>query len=106
MDLDFVQPVLDTPTQAIRGMVRETDTIEAQRGAVDQLQGRALLQWRILQIIATEGPQTDRELELRAEFRGYGPSTVRKRRSELAHMEPPKLVKVGRRDKLSLWGIA
>lgn len=85
-------------------MVRGDDSTESQRGAVDQLSTRTKLQYRILEILATEGPQTDRELETRTEFRGYGPSSVRKRRSEC--FQQGRVVKAGRRDKMSLWAIA
>ena len=104
LDMEFAQPVLETPTREIRGMVRGGDSLESQRGAVDQLTTRTRLQHRILAILAEEGPLTDRELETRTEFRGYGPSSVRKRRSECFH--DGRVVKVGRRDKMSLWDIA
>lgn len=102
----FVAPVLATPTRAIRGMVREEGSIETQRAAVDVLKKRAWIQARILTIIATEGPKTDGELEDRAEFKFLGKTTVRKRRSELYHANPPLLVKVGRRDGMAVWDLA
>ena len=108
MDLDFVAPVLKTPVREILGMVRTTDPIESQRAAVDSLAHRTQIQNRILAILVAEGPQTDRQLAARNEFRGYGQSTVRTRRSELTVSEKnPKglIVKVGRLEKHSLWGL-
>jgi hypothetical protein len=102
-DAEFVAPVMATPTHELRGMVRGTDAIESQRAATDQLSGRAKLQARLLDIIATEGPQTDKELEARPEFADYGPSTVRKRRNEL--MQAGKLERAGRRDGCAIWQI-
>ena len=108
IDLDFVAPVLATPVREILGMVRTTDPIESQRAAVDSLAHRTQIQQRILAILVAEGPQTDRQLSDRNEFRGYGQSTVRTRRSELTQSEKNpegQIVKVGRLDKHSLWGI-
>lgn len=101
--LDFVAPVIATPVREILGMVRTTDPIESQRAAVDSLAHRTDLQQRILRILATEGPQTDRQLAARNEFRGFGQSSVRSRRAELR--DAGLVVKVGRLDKHSLWGI-
>lgn len=103
-DAEFVAPVLATPTRELQGMVRGEGSIESQRAAVDQLSGRAKLQARILEILASEGAQTDRELEERPEFADYGPSTVRKRRSELK--QAGRLVKIGRRDGMAVWDVA
>lgn len=44
---------------------------------------------------------TDRELEQLAQFQQYGPSTVRKRRSEL--YQAGHVVAVGERNGLTLW---
>lgn len=104
LDLAFEQKVLDTPTRLLAGMVRGTDRLESQHAAVRQLEGRSALQQRLLHILATEGPLTDRELESRTEFRGYGPSSIRKRRSEL--FQAKLIVDCGRRDKLTLWDLA
>lgn len=109
IDLDCVAPVLATPVREILGMVRTTDPIESQRAAVDSLAHRTQLQQRILAILVAEGPQTDPQLALRNEFRGYGQSTLRSRRAELTRSEKNptgQIVKVGRLGKHSQWGIA
>ena len=103
-DAEFVDIVIKTPTSELQGMVRGEGSIESQRAAVDQLSGRAKLQARIVAIIETEGPQTDRELEERPEFAHYGPSSVRKRRSE--NLQAGRLVKIGRRDGMAVWDVA
>lgn len=100
----FTQAVLETPTREIRGMVRGNDSWESQRAAVDVLSKCAWVKRRILEIIATEGAQTDGELELRPEFDGLGASTVRRRRTDL--FQAGKLVRAGRRDKMACWEIA
>ena len=103
IDLAFVAPVLETPTREIRGMVREDGSIETQAAAVRQLSSRTALQDRILEIIATEGPQNVKQLEERNEFRSLGVCTVRKRVSELKQAE--RLVAVGREDGCAVWEI-
>ncbi len=44
---------------------------------------RKVLQEQIVNALIVRGPMTDGELERLPMFSGYGPSTVRKRRSEL-----------------------
>lgn len=106
MDADFVASVLEVPTREILGMVRGTDGIESQRGAVKVSRGAKCeaMRTRILFILATEGPMTDRELELRVEWCNEAPSTVRKRRVEL--LQAGKVEKCGRRDNMATWRIA
>lgn len=110
MDMDFAAPVLATPTREIRGMVRETGSIASQRAAVDVLPKLSKLERRIMELLATVGPQmqpeglTDRELETMREFARYGPSTVRRRRTTL--FQQGRLVENGVRDKLTIWRVA
>lgn len=103
-DESFAAPVLAMPTRELRGMVRETDGIESQRAAVDVSGRCAKIRERIMQIIAALGPRNARELEEMDEFRDDGPSTVRKRITELK--QAGDLVQVGRRDKMAVWDIA
>lgn len=110
MDLDFAAPVLKASTQSIRGMVRETGSLTSQRAAVDVLPKLSKLERRIMEILATVGPQyapegmTDREIETLREFAHYGPSTVRRRRTTL--FQQGRLVENGVRDKLTVWKVA
>lgn len=104
MDLDFVAPVLAAPTAEIRGMVRGEGSIESQRAAVDVKQDCAWIRWRLMQILVAEGPQTARALETRNEFRHFGPSTVRKRLTELK--QAGQIAQVGREDKMAVWSVA
>ena len=103
LDMAFAAPVLATPTRAIRGMVRGTDAIESQRGAVRQVSTRTMLQRRILEILAIEGDQNVKQLEARAEFRDLGVCTVRKRVSELFHSE--MIERAGREDGCAVWRV-
>lgn len=103
MDMAFVAPVLATPTKEIRTMVRPTDRVESQRAAVDVLPHVSKLQRRLLEIFALEGAYTDGELESRKEFAHLKFSTIRKRRTEL--YQAGWLVDVGRREKMTLWGL-
>ena len=104
MDLAFVAPVLRTPTREIADMVRGTDRIESQVAAAKAHLTRKALGRRILEIIATEGPQEPYSLNARVEFEGYGENNIRKRLSEL-HRDG-KLVQVGRRNNCALLDIA
>ncbi len=85
LSIDFEQAVINTPTRLLRGSVRGSDPIESQGAAIRALEHQTWLQKELLHIIATEGPQTAKELESRASYRALGPSTVRKRLSELRH---------------------
>lgn len=85
LDFEFVQRTINTPTRLLRGSVRGSDPIESQGAALRALDHQSWLQKELLHIIATEGPQTAKELESRARYRALGPSTVRKRLSELRH---------------------
>ena len=65
------------------------------------------LQALVLQAFSVHGPMTDEELELLPEFNAYGPSTIRKRRSELFHLR--KLCSTGEKKNLrgfnmTIWG--
>lgn len=103
IEIAFVAPVLETPTAEIRGMVRGDDSIESQRAAVNVKGHTTIIQAAILHAIATERPMNAREMETRKEFSGYGPSTVRKRMSELRLAG--RLVVVDRRDGMAVLGI-
>ena len=104
LDIDFENRVFAVPTHRIRGLVRGESPIESQRGAVDVLGKQTMIQRQILHMLVEEGPLTDRQIESHAIFANLGPSTARKRRVEL--FQAGLIVKVGRRDKMSLWDIA
>lgn len=99
----FAAPVLATPTREIRGMVRGEDSLESQRAACDIRLKCEGIRRRIMEILVTDGPLNDRELETRNEFRSLGPSSVRKRRGELVDMG--LVVADGRRDKMQTWTV-
>lgn len=106
----FEATVLATPTREVRGLVRGSDPIESQAAAVRAKAHQTRLQQAILHILASEGPQTAKEVECRAEMRAYGPSTVRRRFTELkeaglivqAEIEGRKQ----RREGCAVWEIA
>lgn len=55
----------------------------------------------VIDALAYHGPRTDRELEQLPQFAHYGPSTVRKRRSEL--YAAGHVIAAGERNGLTLW---
>jgi len=69
--------------KALRGMVHAGGLPTEEAAAIAQLPKLKKLQKRILDQLRERGPLTDQELELLPGFSGFGPSTVRKRRSEL-----------------------
>lgn len=81
--IDFERRVIDTPTREIRGMVRGADSLESQAAAVRVKEHQTWIQRTILHCLAVDGPATAKELEGRIEFRSCGPSSCRKRVSEL-----------------------
>ena len=64
------------------------------------------IQRQVLHALAEAGSKglTDRELETLPIFAARGPSTIRKRRSELFHAG--RVVRIGRRDGMAVWSIA
>jgi hypothetical protein len=64
------------------------------------------LRARVFAAVAAAGERgiTDRELERLSVFRALGPSTVRKRRSEL--YQQGRLVGIGQRDGATIWTLA
>lgn len=68
----------------------------------------SVLQGQVLTAIRLAGQRgmTDRELERLPGFAKLAPSSVRKRRSEIAHAEPPLIYGDGTRDGLTVWRAA
>jgi hypothetical protein len=65
---------------------------------------KTVLQLQVLMALRAHGAMTDGELEKLPQFKEYGPSTVRKRRSEL--FQDGRVVATGgRRDGMNVWGI-
>ncbi len=102
LSMAFDRSVLATPTRDLMGMVRGNSPIESQRAAVDVRPKLTAIQTQIVGLLTVYGPMTARELETHGAFDGLGPSTVRKRISELKQMG--QVVQVGRKDKMALWG--
>jgi hypothetical protein len=94
----------------IRGLVRPTDPFTSVEAAVAVVQhGRTELQRKIYEAFQRYGPMTDQELLALPEFRVYGPSTVRTRRSELHHAQLVAVVAVRRNTKgrkMLVWNAA
>ncbi len=104
LDIDFTAKVIAVPTRLLAGLVRGSDPIESQMGAVKQIEGRSALQRKILWILAECGPLNAADVERRVEFRNLSPSTVRKRISELK--QAGEIVQRGRKDGMAEWDIA
>ena len=86
---------LDLPAPNLRGMVHGDDPYTSIEAALAVERRRTELHQRVLRAFSEHGPMTDGELEQLPEFAGYGPSTLRKRRSELSQQHA--LVAVGER---------
>ncbi|HEU4589016.1 MAG TPA: hypothetical protein VFS11_10225 [Gemmatimonadales bacterium] len=71
------------PTQGIAGMVRHDSPATSRQAAESLLPHLTALHQAVLRAFRHHGALTDAELETLEEFRGYSPSTIRKRRSEL-----------------------
>lgn len=90
-------PQFPDPSSMHRRNDADTSIAAAERVAKS---GRKALQDRIEQLLAI--PMTDGELEKLPEFKHYGPSTVRKRRSEL--FKADRVIDTGaRRNGMKVW---
>lgn len=67
----------------LRGMVHRGDPMTCFESAAVIKRKANQLHEQVSKAFAVHGAMTDEELEQLPEFRGYGPSTIRKRRSEL-----------------------
>lgn len=86
----------DRPAPAdVRGMVHRDDPATSVDAAAVVALRRNVLHEQVLIAFKNHGPMTDAELEQLPAFYGYGPSTIRKRRSEL--YQAGALVAVGER---------
>ena len=72
-----------TPTMTCRGWCTRGDPHTSIDAAAKLAPKRTALHARVLEAFDRHGPMTDDELERLPEFSGYGPSTIRKRRSEV-----------------------
>lgn len=93
----------------IRGMTHARDQHTAVDAAAVVARKRTELHARVLDAFEELGPMTDEMLEGLLRFRDFGPSTIRKRRSELYQQRA--LVSCGERKntrgrKMVLWGLA
>jgi len=95
-------PLFTPPASAVPPAYRKRDPQTSKEAAAGIQPVAGNLRARILAVLqgVSEG-LTDRELEQRAEFAQYGPSTVRKRRSELYQMG--YLQPDGTREGLTVW---
>ena len=84
-------------------LVRRTDGPTCRDAARRVTPGISPLRLAVVDAICAAGPAglTDRELEQLPHFAQYGPSTVRKRRSEAYQLG--YLVPAGTRDRLTVW---
>lgn len=92
----------DLFTLADERLVRIPDHETSIEAAKAILPCRRILQQQILNALIVRGPMTDGELEKLECFSRYGPSTVRKRRSEL--FQDLRVVDTGeRRNGMKVW---
>jgi hypothetical protein len=103
-------PLFAMPPHRVRGMARvpdRTTSIDAAERIHDRV---SELQQRVLEAFRTHGNMTAEQCEDLPEFAELGPSTVRKRISELTKRNPPMLVERGvtrnsRGAKMTRWGL-
>jgi hypothetical protein len=93
----------DLPLFALPPAVRRDDPATSREAAARIRPQVRALHRAVWDAIETTGPVglTDRELEILPQFAQYGPSTVRKRRSELYQLG--HLAAAGTRDRLTVW---
>ena len=110
LSIDFERKVIAAPALRIVGMVRGSDPLESQGAAQTAREHQTAIQRTILTILASEGPQTAKELEGRIEFRSLGASSCRKRVSELRQAGLIKQVEIDgvgqRRDGCAIFDLA
>lgn len=95
-----------TPPPDLIGMHRHPDHDTSIAAAAKVFEFRSDLQREIYEVLLI-GPATDGELEVMDRFAAYGPSTVRKRRSELfqAGLLRKKTGADARRGGMTVWEI-
>jgi hypothetical protein len=95
-------------TTDIAGMVHRNDPHTSVEAAVVIARKRSELHEKVLAAFADRGRMTDEQLEQLPEFQDYGPSTIRKRRSELFQQQAlrPYGERVNSRGRTMLvWGL-
>lgn len=88
---------------------RVSDGPTSREAAVAVAGGSKAMHKKILEAFANCPTLTDQELEELSVFRGYGPSTVRKRRSELFQMGKLKQMAVTKNSRgrmMIVWGLS
>lgn len=80
---DGRQGHVDADGDDLAGMIHRGDPFTSVDAAAVVARGRTELHGRIVAAFRAFGPMTDEALEQLDEFARYGPSTIRKRRSEL-----------------------
>lgn len=93
----------DLPLFAAGPMVRTGDHDTSRTAAASVAPKVSALHFQVLQALAAAGPEglNDRQLEQLPQFAHYGPSTIRKRRSELYQLG--YVTHRGTRDGLMVW---
>jgi len=92
----------------ITGMTRRRDHHTSVDAAVVVARALTELHQRVLEAFREHGPMTDEALEQLDAFAGYGPSTLRKRRSELYQQRRLCVISEARNSrgrKMLVWGL-
>ena len=88
--------LLDQPPAYVPPRRKVTKATDTQIEAAEKIEPvKTRIQRQILQALRDYGPMNDGELEIRPEFAGLAPTTVRARRVELLHMNPAKIRETG-----------
>ncbi|MBM4073795.1 MAG: hypothetical protein FJ271_33480 [Planctomycetes bacterium] len=106
---DLVNPA-SAPNGAscVLGMIRQSDHHTAVDAAAVIEPKRTELHQRVLDAFVRHGNMTDEQLEQLPEFNSFGPSTIRKRRSELYQQKalfPVSEAVNSRGRKMWVWGL-
>ncbi len=107
---DYAQLDAFLPAPPPTSRTDDLDTAKA-AGAIFESEVGNGLRLRVLEAFRLNGPMTDETLERLPAFKDCGASTIRKRRSELFHMVPQRIVLYGtttnRRGKtMKVWALA
>ena len=92
----------------VTGMIHRGDPDTSTEAAIGLLPRLGALHERVAAALESEGPMDDERLEQLPQFQRYGPSTIRKRRSELyqaGKVERRSVHRNSRGQRMIVWGL-
>lgn len=94
---------------SVKGMVHAGDPATSIEAAQKIIRVNTILHERVMEAFHELGPMTDEQLEKLPRFCAYGPSTIRKRRSELfkaGRLKADGVAVNQRGSKMLIWRVA